>query len=284
MASGGDPDIKVSPPSAQPEEVSAFSGAHNRLPPFHKTNPVLWFAHAEAVFYTSKVTSQVMKYQATMANLGMDVLEQVADLIGKGNPETQYDDLKSRLIQVYGESETRRIQRLLQDTQLGNQRPSQLLRVMLQQAGTIVNKDVVRTLWLRNLPSRMQAILTATGEEDLEKLAVTADKIAEIDAPSEVLALSKAPHVQPSTSTAPQPTTLDQLAMELRSLRVEVAELRQAHRSRSSDRKPWNGNRRSRSRSSSRGGVCFYHHRFKDKAQKCTKPCNYKQNLNGAGR
>lgn len=270
------PDQKPPPanPSQQPSEVSAFTGAQNRLPPFHKSNPKLWFAHVEAVFYTSKVTSQVMRYQAVMANLSIDVIEQVADLIDDQNLNQPYDTLKSRLLDVYGESENRRIQRLLQDTQLGNQRPSQLLRTMLQQAGTTVSKSVVQTLWLRNLPSRMQAILAATGQEDLEKLAATADKVAEIDTSPEVYSAST-----PSTSKATESTVIDKLLTEFRQLRTEVAELRRESRSRSKDRFQSNS-QRSRSRSKSAGGLCFYHKRFKDKAQKCTTPCTWKKPLN----
>lgn len=295
-STNGDPDQKPTEQTSKPNmteeeeaELAAFSGASNRLPPFHKMNPTLWFAHAEAVFYTSKVTSQVMKYQATMANLSMEVLEQVADLVEQTNTSTPYDDLKARLIQVYGESQTRRIQRLLQDTQLGNQKPSQLLRVMLQQAGTIVSKEMVRTLWLRNLPSRMQAILTATGQADLEKLAEIADKIAEIDSPNEAFAINHPPQVQPTPQPSPvassAQSSIDLLVSEMRSLRAEVAEIRQAQKSLGDElqsRKNYRGRNRSRppgrprSRSSSRGGVCYYHQRFKDNAQKCLQPCSYK--------
>lgn len=259
----------------QPAEVSAFGGAHNRLPPFHKANPKLWFAHVEAVFYTSKVTTQVMKYQSVIANLGLDVIEQVADLIEDQTSLTPYDTLKDRLIEVYGESENRRIQRLLQDTQLGNQRPSQLLRTMVQQAGTTMTKKTVAMLWLQKLPSRMQAILAATGQEDPDKLAATADKVAEIDQPPEVHAAS----ASPSASRYSSDPAIDNLLKEFRQLKAEVAELRRERRGRSRDRNS-SRNRRPRSASKSAGGLCFYHERFKERAQKCTQPCTWKPPLN----
>lgn len=265
------PKAEVSAP--QRTEVSAFS-AHSRLPAFIKTNPRLWFLQVEAVFGTSKVTSQAIKYQAVVANLDVDVLTQVESYLYTPDPDAPYDKLKERLISIYGQSESRRVRKLLEDTQLGSQRPSQLMRKMEQQAGKIITKQGVKELWLTKLPPRMQAILVATEEVDSEKLAEIADRIADVDLPLEALSVNR--HSSPHDSAGPSSsgTSLDQLVAEFRQLRAEVAELRGQHnrgRSQSRDNRGY----RSRSRSQSQG-VCWYHRNFRARAKKCTSPCNFK--------
>lgn len=246
--------------------VTSFGGPTSRLPQFYRSNPSLWFLQIEAVFATSRVTSPHIRFQAVVSVLELEVLTQVADLLTTDSADP-YTLIKQRLITIYGESETRRIQKLLEDTQLGNQRPSQLYRQMLQLAANTVSKEIVRTLWLRNLPVRVQEILAATKQEDIDALTVVADKIMEVEKPPEAYAVFE------TTSSS---TTNEAVLAEIKKLRAEVADLRlQARRSRSQNRRRTSvSGSRSHAASSDRG-LCFYHRRFGNKASKCTKPCTW---------
>lgn len=248
-------------------ELSAFSGPSARLPAFYKTNPSLWFIQAEAVFATSRVTSPQIKFQAVIAGLELEVLTQVADILSTADDDP-YATLKARLITIYGESEYKRIHRLLENTQLGDQRPSQLYRQMLQLAGTTMTKETVTHLWLRNLPPRVQEILQATRQEDVDALTTVADKIMEVERPTEVYAAA-----QPSSREETSRPSNSAIYEELKRLRAEVAELRLG-RSRSQERR---GPNRPTSRSTSRGRtLCYFHRRFRQKARKCVQPCDWK--------
>lgn len=90
----------------------------------------------------------------------------------------KYADMKDRLLNTFKEGENIRIKRLL--TELGNLKPSQLLRKM-QTLGDMkdVSDKVLRTLWLEKLPDSVKNIVIS--EEDLKKLAKMADKIMELN-------------------------------------------------------------------------------------------------------
>lgn len=253
------------PPQALSQELSAFGGPVSRLPMFYKSSPALWFVQAEAVFFTSRVTSPQIKFQAVLSVLELEVLTQVADILTDSSDDP-YSTLKARLISIYGESESRRIHRLLENTQLGDQRPSQLYRQMTQLAGTTLSKDMVTTLWLRNLPLRVQEILTATKQDDTDALIDVADRIMEIERPAEAYATSR--------TSEPNSSELHELREEMRRLRAELADLRIETRSRSRDR---GRTARSPNRSASKGRtLCYFHRRFRQKARKCVQPCDWK--------
>lgn len=263
----------------QPGSKDIFANTaylQRRLPSFWKPNPSLWFKQIEAVFTTTNIVNQTTRYHHTVAALDMDVLSQVADIIDNHGPNP-YDALKNRLIQVFGDSEHRRLTKLLEESQIGNQQPSFLLRSMIQQAGRALPEEAVKALWLRKLPTRIQGILAATGHSDVNKLAEIADKVIEIEKPNDIFSVrSNEERLQ---------ARIDELQAKLKKLEIQQQRMfrqrgRSPHRYRPRDRSV--SNLRERYSPEKSGGLCFYHWRWKDKANSCTKPCTYKQpkNLN----
>lgn len=257
------PDLPPQDPTA---EVSGFS-ANVRIPPFWRADPELWFCQVDAVFATSKITSSKIKFQLLVTNLDFEVLKQVSDLV-KNPTEKPYEALKERLVHTYAESENQRIKRLLEDKHLSpGERPSQLLNELKRLAGSSVSNDLLRTMWLRALPDRMQATLAVTSETSVDKLAEVADRIAEVYEPS-VHAVTTGP------STPSAPSSMAHIEELMRKMSLEISELRgqlaQRHnRGRSRDRP--------RSRSRSKGGkYCYFHQTFREKARKCRPPCEWK--------
>lgn len=278
-----------------PDQKYEITSISRKLPPFWKNDPGLWFAQIEAVFSTHRISMPLTMFQYVVSNLDIDVLAQVADLV-KNPGRNPYEDIKKRLIQVYGDSEHKRITKLLESTQLGNQKPSAFLRQMSQLANQSVPEDMLRTLWLRNLPSRVQSILAATSHTDVEQLAQIADKIMEVDNHTEIY------------STEPKKDLLCQLTSQMAQIRIQLdnleRRLNQRDRHFSRGRSPYRqdfkrdsstnrnfaknrnlaNNRVSPQRSPTRSDKCFYHTRFGAQAQKCTQPCSWvtqdKKNLN----
>lgn len=115
------------------EEIVALTSS-NKIPPFWKPDPELWFCQMEAVFSRCRITNSLTKFQTVIPQFEFDVLQQVADIV-KHPSNAPYEDLKTRLISTYAESEHKRIQQLLEGKQLGDEKPSQLLRQMTQLAG-----------------------------------------------------------------------------------------------------------------------------------------------------
>ncbi|XP_049886913.1 uncharacterized protein LOC126381472 [Pectinophora gossypiella] len=63
--------------------------------------------------------------------------------------------------------------------ELGDQRPSQLLRRMRELARDKVPDDTLKLLWQPHLPASVRAILAVTPSKDLDALATVADKVME---------------------------------------------------------------------------------------------------------
>lgn len=256
------------------EVLAAFS-ATNKTPPFWKSDPDLWFCQMEAVFARSGITNTVTKFQTVIPMLDLDVMRQVSDIVR--NPSaTPYEDLKARLIGCYAESESRRIQQLLEGKQLGDEKPSQLLRHMQQLAGTTVNKDILKTLWLRSLPTNTQAILTTAGHTEVEKLAEVADKIHEVIRPGEICSVAQSSSSSWQSTASRLESKIEQLTAQIAALSARGRQGQRRDSSRQSGR-----SQRSRSRSKGQANnpdwLCFYHFRFKEKANKCIQPCAWER-------
>lgn len=247
----------------------------SRIPEFWTDQPSLWFVQFEATVAPQKASDDA-QYQLLVAKLGKHVVVQVADLL-KAPPKTdKYNALKNRLLHVYEESENKRIQKLISDMQLGDQKPSQLLRQMQTLAGTRVTPETLLVMWQNHLPATVRTVLAATEIADSEKLAAVADKIQETSSPGVVAAVSSG-----ETSS---------LADALAKLTIEVAELRKSRDSSRTSRQFKRASSRSRARNASqrRGrsasrdpGLCFYHDRFGVNATKCRQPCTWKGKTQG---
>lgn len=243
-----------------------------KLPQFWEEDPALWFAQIEAIFNTYSIQSQNKRAQYVIGQLPYKILTQVADLTREPGP-TPYQALRERLISAYSQSQERKILRLLEETQLGDLRPSQLLRQMQTLAGNATSLDVIRTIWLRALPTRVRGILAAISQDDITQLATVADKILEVDTPHIVAAVH-----QPS-----EEGIIKQLKEQLQGLREEISQLRNSRsRPRSSSRPRYNSEKKqqdtSKPKKPSEDEECFYHRRFKSKAHKCRQPCTWTLN------
>ena len=203
--------------------------------------------------------------------------------------------MKTRLIQTYDESDQTKLERLLSNVELGDLKPSQLLRRMQNLAGDNIAEKTLRVIWTKHLPPSVRAILavseTIAKKTELSELAIMADKMLEqlhhqISAVQSVSS-PPAPPTPPSASNhenALLHAKIDMLAKEIAELKTHHSRDEDQrgrrgarHRSRSSYRSP-HGNRRSdadQHRTEYDNSVCYYHRRFGGQARKCTRPCTY---------
>lgn len=245
-------------------EIAASIPTERKIPAFWKSEPELWFCRVEASFSRASITNSVTKFEIIIPCLEFDVLKQVADIV-KQPSGTPYEDLKQRLITTYAESETRRIQRLLEGKTLGEDKPSHFLRSMRQLAGETVSDDIIKTLWMRSLPSNTQAILIATSHTDLNKLAEVADKIHDLQDTPQVSAVT-------TSKTNSLEEKVEQLTQQVAAL-VSDREFHRRSSSRGASRSRHRSSSTHRNRPKKENWLCFYHYKFKDKARKCIKPC-----------
>lgn len=256
------PPDKNSPSNTDSSELARVAV---KPAPFWQKDPETWFLQLEAQFKLGAVTQDETKFYTTISAIDTSILQSVRDVIANPPAENKYETLKQRLISLFAESEATRLNHLLQDTQLGDSRPSQLLAKMRDLAGSNFGDAALKSLWINRLPGQTQAIL-AVSSEPLSKLAQMADKIHELSSPMfQVQAVKQ--ETQPSVTMQQQIDALSQ----------QIAELSTSFRQR--DRKGAFWRKRSRSPSSHRTAgkskVCFYHTRFGDAARQCRKPCSY---------
>lgn len=246
-----------------------------KAPPFWRSNPELWFKQVEAQFVTANIRSDSRQFYHIVAAIESEILAQVSDIILSPPTADMYLTLKTRIIDRFSESENARLKKLLTAIELGDQRPSHLLREMRDLASGKVSDDVLRTLWLQRLPTQIKAILTASGDS-LINLAVLADKISEVVEPkggmSQILSVSN------DVATVEQ-SRIDRMETQLLSLSKKIDELGRSHfyaRNARSRTRRANNPVKSRENSSTRQHeLCWYHFKFGENASKCREPCNF---------
>ena len=119
-------------------------------------------------------------------------------------PEDQpYDTLKTQLIKRTTASEQRKLQQLISGEELGDRKPTQLLRRMQQLLDdTLTTTDAnsfLCELFLQRLPANVRMVLASTDSSmDLNKLAELADKVIEVATPTSLRSSQ-----MPGTRTTP---------------------------------------------------------------------------------
>ncbi|XP_035233968.1 uncharacterized protein LOC118205795 [Stegodyphus dumicola] len=151
---------------------------------------------------------------------------------------------------------------LISGMQLSDKKPSSLLLLEMQsKVGSRMSEDLLKSLFLQQLPTHAQQIL-AISSDKLDKLAEMADGIMAATGNSASVFEVKT-----------EDSALKELLMDISS---RLSRMETRSRSRSTEREQQN--KRGRSSSRQRQGNrehCWYHQRFKEKATKCTKPCTF---------
>lgn len=271
-----------------PPEAPAISAVtvNLKLPPFWPADPELWFAQVEAQFSCRRITSQRSKFDHVVSCLTPQFAAEVRDLLLKPPEERPYDQLKEQLTKRTTASEQRKLQLLFSGEELGDRKPTQFLRRIQQLLGDrpgLTDTSFLQELFLQRLPNNVRMVLASTPDTtSLEKLAEMADKVMEVAAPAIAGIRAGATPTTGATPTMPPPSTAaTELTKQVEDLRSEIARLgkqfAQLSRSRSSSR-PRSSRRPPTPDPSANDSLCWYHHTFGDKAQRCRQPCTWSSN------
>ena len=268
---------------AESPPVVASTSINIKLPPFWPADPAVWFAQVEATFATKRLSSQKTKFDFVVASLSPEVVTEVRDLVLRPPDDNPYDVLKETLIKRTAASEQKRLQQLFQAEELGDRKPTQLLRHMHQLLGdrTGFDEAFLRELFLQRLPSNVRMVLAASpSTTPLENLAELADRVTEVTAPPvanitpPASTTSQAPPVAAVGGHQPTSADFECILSELAKLQTTVQSLTRARsrtpRGRSRHRSPTPS-----ATSADTGQLCWYHQKFGEEARKCTPPCSY---------
>ena len=145
FATIGDPDVIVFYMSANKENPAernavAIAAVSIKLLPFWPADPHVWFAQVEAQFATQHITVQKTIFDYAVASLSPEFTTEVRNLILSPPEGDPYNVLKVQLVRRTAASEQRRLQQLFHAEELGDRKPSQLLRRLQQLLGDATHR------------------------------------------------------------------------------------------------------------------------------------------------
>ena len=256
------------------EKESKPSPASFRVPPFMPTKTGIWFSILEKYFGVGGINHDDEKALALMGFLDPPYLAKIEYTVTNLPATRQYEKLKSELIRVLTESDSAKVERLVEREEMGDRKPSQFYNDLKKLTSPLASDELILNLWRNRLPDRIGEVLAAVDDTNIEKLTRTADRIDEAYDSHGHRAHRVGTIAEPS---APHADKNDALAAEVSRLREEIKALKIGAYRRPRRRSNSLTRRRRRSRDTPRqGGICFYHGRFGDRATKCTAPCKWK--------
>ncbi|XP_036332244.1 uncharacterized protein LOC118743588 [Rhagoletis pomonella] len=213
------------------------------------------------------ITADETKYYTIVAEIDSAVLTHATDIISSPPVSGKYDALKQRLITEFGESNEKTLKRLFEGCESGEKKPTTLLRDMKDLASQRVDKDVLKSLWLRRLPVQVEQILS-TLEGDIEALAKKVDNIMEISTTNGNIEVVGVPSEDSSPAIADLISRLDRLERssnngkfrEERSRSNAVSGTTSSTSSRKTTTQPAHD-------------TCWYHRTFCENATRCRQLC-----------
>lgn len=243
-----------------------------RISEFWRDLPRHWFHQADALLSPQKWSDE-NKYQFVIGKLDKHAIQQVTDILENPPATGKYEAVKKRLLEVYEESETKKVQKLINGLELGDQKPSQLLRRMKELARDKVKDDTLTVMWQNHLPMWVRGVLAVSETQNLDKLALMADRVMENSRPADgVNAVSS------SSSSEGIIAEISKLGERLKNMERWHQRKSQRggnfhrHRSQSRSRTPTTH----KEKKTNPNWLCFYHYRYKSKAHKCVQPCSWK--------
>lgn len=266
-------------------QASAVDHVKVRLPDFAEEYTDLWFWQVEAAFESISMTSDKKKYNTIIGQLPTRVMYKLADL-RTSPPEAgqMYNTLKTRIISEFADSTQTKITKLLGELSLGDRKPSQLLSEMRSKAAnTPITDELLKQLWLRNLPEQVRAIISADDKMALTTAATMADRI--IEATKGNTCVSQVT-TSPAAIAAATTTTKSSDANPIAAMQKQIEELTKAIRNMSHSRSRSKQRSQTPKRSSGTTNegkqgnydTCWWHWKYGAEARKCKEPCNFKDN------
>ena len=246
-----------------PEQLLHNCDKKIRLPNFWCDNPEAWFMNADLQFALNNIIVDNTKYLMVLSALQQEIFCKVLDFIQSPPLFNLYDGLRKVLCNRFAISEDVRLQQLLNNTQLTDQKPSELYSEMKILCGSMaaVNNDLLFKLWLRRLPQHMQIHLVSSLTTSIDEKLSLADNIYAISNNNKLYSLNQTQSVENLVQDLTQHTTT--LQEQIQNIAHEINAIKQQNFKVPSQHNTTNQN------------FCWYHFKFGINARKCIQPCNF---------
>lgn len=294
---------------------SGAAQLHAILPHFTGENVEHWLRLCEYAFKTFKIENSDQKVYALYRSLPSEIQLELSSIL-ESDDTNKYKVLKDGIIKLTALPTQRQLERLLNEAQLGDRKPSVFLRHLRQLAGAgDSDAKLVRSIFLNRLPTTISQILAPMSGESLDALAQSADQIFEylpksstintydVQVPTlnqadganswlrSISALEHASRTIQSSNKATfdaiaglqaQITSLqNSFSSSIANLQSQVSSLQSLlHSTTTATNNRSNSRTRFSRASESATNLCYYHSKFGSNASKCTKPCSWQPSGN----
>ncbi|XP_037520524.1 uncharacterized protein LOC119397157 [Rhipicephalus sanguineus] len=258
------------PSTEQASRLQDVSAVQLRLPSFWSQDPQVWFHQVKRQFSLYHIASETTRYYHVASVLPPEVASELSDVVSNPLDTTPYQHLKTKVLERFMPSERVRLQQLLAEGDLGDRRPSQLLRRMRQLLGehaVSAHSELLRELFLQRLSQPIRLVLAAAGDISLDRLAELAHQVHVVTSPPVNAVLPPA-----GAAISRLKVRTDELAASIAALRNPLQETRSPR----SGRRALPRTREAQSPSPPPLG--WYHRRFRHRAATCTPPCSWQGN------
>jgi len=272
-----------------PTEVAFI--ANVRLSQFWRYAPRQWFVHADAVFHTNRVRSDLTRVNYVLASLDDEGIREVSDLLGVS---VSYDLVRELVVSLHTAPAAARFRSIVQPGDMGDRTPSRLLRDMRDVYPEGMSDSTLEQFWRAKLPAAVRTVI-AGFSGPLESLAERVDRIlfecesrevAEARPPRRVRCAAVFPDSrEPETTAEAASPARFQTKLETRVQTLESAILKLTEQVSQLASQIAPPNRAPVTRSvrpdpppqqvGNTAGWCYYHVRDGPDAQKCRVPCTF---------
>ena len=149
------------------------------VPPFGDLDVETWFAVLELEFINRNIIADESKFAQLVPRLTRDVITLVKDLLLTPDLKERYATAKARIIEEQQPSAAVTLDKLLTKMELGDRKPSALLREMMDLSKTRFDQATLKELWMNRLPANVQDLLAAQPNLTLQQAAIAADSVHE---------------------------------------------------------------------------------------------------------
>lgn len=281
------------PPNNDDSDGTEYGSASNqaridhyripKIPPFFEADPALWFLQVESTLRSAQITASSTKADVVIGALDYEVVSAIRDLIAQTpRPEDIFDQIKKRIISTFAVSAESNLRKLLKGQVLTAGKPSLTLNRLRNLNDGKCDEAIMKSVFMDQLPVNIRAVLAASDVEDVNKLALMADKMAEHSGVAEaqiVSAVNESPSVNPSLADLQSDIKRLTASVESMSVRLKrVERLGNSRQARSTSRPASRSASRSsqgRSGSSNRKpqSLCYAHWKFPASPRSCKEWC-----------
>ncbi|CAI9719061.1 Hypothetical predicted protein [Octopus vulgaris] len=152
---------------------------------------VIWLAQLEASFKANKITNEEQKYNIMLSNLPPPLNNEIRDLLLNPIEPVSHSSIKEEILKRTSNSKQKEFVKLFNNEELGNKKPTQLLRRMNELLGNQqIEESYLKEVFFTKLQYKTQTLLSAVkNQNSIQQLADLADGILALSSKASVNAI-----------------------------------------------------------------------------------------------